>query len=134
MGAPSPPHPFTVRRIGPNLLEVKVSHEVELTGQHVDALHRANEAAAGGKPYAILVDRTNHYSYSFDALRRILDQPMLFAIAFYIGSESQRPALDTLLAFSNTTRKFPAEVFRSRKEALEWLVRHGATVGTEQPI
>jgi hypothetical protein len=120
-----PVHPFTVRKI---VLEVKVEHEVELTRAHVDALHVANVAAAGGEPYAILVEKTNHYSYSFDALTSILEQPLVFAMAFYIGSEAQRPAVKTLLAFSEQTRKFPAAIFTSRREAIAWLVQHGADV------
>lgn len=128
MDASRPDHPFTVRKIGVNVLQVKVEHEVELTESHVDELHRSNFEAAGGNPYAILVEKTNHYSYSFDALCRLLDQPLLFAMAFYLGSESQRASVETLLAFSAKTRKFPTAIFTSRREALAWLTQHGAEV------
>lgn len=114
--------------IGANLLEVKIEHEVELTLEDVAAIHERLEVLSGGKPVAALVQKTNHYSYSFEAMRSILLHPLLFALAYTIASDAQRPAIGALLSVSASQRRYPIEVFTSRREALEWLQNHGADV------
>ena len=124
---PRPP-PFAMRKLGSNLLEVKVDHEVELTQEDVAAIHARIDELFGAEPVAALVEKTNHYSYSFEAMQRILLHPGLFALAYHLATTAQRPAVDALLMVTASKRRYPIEVFTSRREALEWLQRQGAEV------
>ena len=124
--ADQPPLPLAMRRISSNLLEVKVDAAVELTQQDVRSAHAWLTRMAEGKPVAVLVVKTNQYSYTFDAMKGVLNHPLIFALAYHLASEAQRPSVETLLAVSENPRRFPVEVFTSRGEALDWLVRQGA--------
>lgn len=114
--------------IGANLLEVKIEHEIELTRDDVVAIHARIEELSGGTPVAVLVQKANHYSYSFEAMQSLLLHPLLFALAYYIASDVQRPSVHALLSVSAGRREYPIEIFTSRQEALAWLQRKGADV------
>ena len=119
---------MVIRMIGSNLLEVKVDHEVELTQHDVQAAHAKINVLSTGKPIALLVEKTNHYSYTFEARRIAYTNPLIFAIAYYISSEAQRGSVQTLLSISEHKHSYPIQIFTNRRDALDWLARRGADV------
>jgi hypothetical protein len=129
---PRPP-PFAKRRFGANLLEVKVDHEVELTQADAVAIHARMDELFGSLPIAARVEKTNHYSYSFEAMQRILLHPGLFALADHLAGGAQRPAVNALLMVTASKRRYPIEVFTSLREALEWLQGQAAAVAAPAP-
>ena len=96
------------------------------TGAQVDALHAANARLMRGAPLALLVEKTRRDSFPLEALRRLIEQPSLFALAFHVGGDAQAFPVEMLLAVTASTRAYPAAIFRSRAEAIEWLAQHGA--------
>lgn len=124
---PSSSQPFQICLLGPRLIEVKVSDGIELLEEHADAMHRVYAELSKGEPYALLVDKTNQYSYSFAFQRKVLDQPNLLAAAFVICQPAQHASIASLLAVAARIQAIPIEVFHDRQEALAWLASHGAT-------
>jgi hypothetical protein len=118
--------PFTIRRIGSNVWLVQLERDGSLTGAQADAIHAAGAGAMRGTRLALLVEKTRRDSFPLEALRRLIEQPSLFALAFHVGGDAQPFPVEMLLAVTARTRAYPAAIFRSRAEAIEWLAQQGA--------
>lgn len=125
--------PFTVRRLGPHLLETVVDADGEIGVEEVRILHGIYQDASEERPYAVLMDQRNRCSHAPGSQTALFHQPHMIAVAFLAPDEAQERAIQALVTAGMRTHRCPWKVFREREAALRWLAMLGAKEEHRRP-
>jgi hypothetical protein len=75
----------------------------------------------GDTPFALLSNRINSYSLSFEAMQILATLPNMIALAIVTYTECSKLLIETQNFFISTIRKNPVKTFTDKDTAIEWL-------------
>jgi len=109
-----------IRKLSDDIIEVIIDDGVEVGESEIREYHAFFDMLA--HPVGVLVNRANHYSFSFDAQSKVAMHKNMLAVAVLV----LEPSMESMAAFDLSVMqyKFPVELFTSRSEALDWLSCH----------
>ena len=112
--------PFgSIHKLNDQLAEIFVAESMVMDKANVKKLHEAF-AYQFNAPFGLLVNKTNAYSYTFDAQQTITAVPHLKAIAVLVYSKKSWLVTETLQRLPYNKRA-NMKKFTVREEALKWL-------------
>jgi hypothetical protein len=85
--------------------------------EEVEALAKASAADA----VAILSNRKNSYSLSFEAMSAVANSPRLVALAIVVHSPKTRMLVEAQNQFIASLNSKPIEIFSDTESAISWL-------------
>ncbi|HEX5057409.1 MAG TPA: hypothetical protein VFX02_13050 [Gammaproteobacteria bacterium] len=109
----------TVTLLRQDLAEVIIDQGIEMNMDMIDEYHMfVSEFLA--EPCAILINKINQYTYSFEAQLAISNLEKIKAIAAVTYSDASRMASETLMKLP-THKHWNMRIFSDRDNALRWL-------------
>ena len=102
-----------------NITEVKIDEDIIVDESMVDEFHNWLAQHHNGA-FGVLVDKTNHYSYTFEAQLKLGRIENMQAAAILVKDHSAEVATKALMGIKRR-RKIPNSTFYQHDEALEWL-------------
>ena len=102
-----------------HLIEAVPRRGVELNAQHIEELYTYLTEASRGY-CALLINRKNDYSLTFDAHTKVADHSGLIAIAYLTYSVSSAQVAEYTAKLAHYAQ-CPIKVFMNRESALTWL-------------
>ncbi|MCK4744345.1 MAG: hypothetical protein KAT25_11040 [Sulfuriflexus sp.] len=108
-----------ITNITNNITEVKIDEDIIVDETMVDEYHSWLTQHHSGA-FGVLVDKTNHYSYTFEAQLKLGQVENIQAIAILVKDHSAEVATQALMGIKQR-RQIPNNIFYQREEALEWL-------------
>ena len=111
-----------------DIAEVIVDDGVELDIGMVDEYHDFLVAHMR-PPFAVLINKINSYTYSFEAQRKIGSLKELNAIAVVTYNWLAKASTDVLVNSIPREKTWNTDMFPSREEALAWLIEEQQKVG-----
>ncbi|WP_158844569.1 hypothetical protein [Algibacter sp. L1A34] len=109
----------TICIINPHLVEVIVNDEVIIDEVEVDEFHDFLLSNLDS-PFSILVNKKNHYSYTFEAQKIIGNLEQVKSIAFVSKIKEGLLAFKTLSTINGKDQN-AVKFFDSRADALSWI-------------
>ena len=108
-----------VNFIRDNIIEVIPFEGVEIGEKEVEEYHNFFYRSFKG-PFGILVNKRHHYSYSFEAQRKITKYPLLKAVAILFYDRQSEVSMEPIRSMKNDECQM--EFWHSQKEeAINWL-------------
>lgn len=109
----------TVILLRPDLAEVIVNEGVEMNLDMVDEYHMfVSEYLTD--PCGMLINKKNHYTYTFEAQLAISNLQKIKAMAVLVHSEAARIATEMLMKLP-THKQWNLKIFLDRDTGLHWL-------------
>ena len=108
-----------INHLDNDVCEVIVNEGVEMDDAMVDEYHAYLENYYN-RPFGLLVNKENNYTYSFSAQQRVADLANIKAIAVLAYRRSTEIATQALHNFKRE-HEWNLKIFFDRMEALEWL-------------
>ena len=115
-----------LQRRADDILLLEFNNGIEVTAEMVDKLSRAaNEVMSG--PFAILSNRVNSYSVSFEAMASIAKYDNIAALAVVVHDAQSRILVETQNYFISALEKRPGNllkpirIFMNTDAAISWL-------------
>ena len=102
-----------------HLIEAIPKRGVELNARHIEELYTYLTEASRGY-CALLINRKNDYSLTFDAHTKVADHSGLIAIAYLTYSVSSAQVAEYTAKLAHYAQ-CPIKVFMNRDAALSWL-------------
>ena len=106
-----------IRKIDDYTIEDISDYGVEVGAAEIQEYHAFSDTLP--HPVVILVNRTNDYSYSFDAQAKIATHKNMAAAAILVLEPEKKTT--TEFHVSMIAYKFPVQLFTRRSKALRWL-------------
>ncbi|WMI66040.1 hypothetical protein RBH94_02505 [Aestuariibaculum sp. YM273] len=103
-----------------SLAEVIVREGEVMCEQKVDEYHDFLLSSLVA-PFKVLINKSNAYSYTFEAQKVIGDLQEIAAMAVVIASQAGLMSTETLMSVNNESKTWNIKFFRSRDAALYWL-------------
>ena len=103
-----------------DIAEVIAHADVEINVLMVDELHRFLIAKLKS-PFSILVNRSNQYTYDFEAQLKIGDIEQMHAVAVVTYSETSKAIAAGMVNMPRKTTRLN-QFFSNRDDALKWLI------------
>lgn len=100
---------------------IKINEGVEVNADMAKEVSELAARVIKGVPFALLSDRKNSYSLSFEAMSNLANIPNLVALAIVIYSDRSRLLVETQNFFISAMKKRPVKIFTDKASALEWL-------------
>jgi len=101
------------------ITETIVDDKIEINNAMIREYHNWLAKQHDGD-FGILINKVNHYSYSFDAQLEIGTIDRIKAIAVVVPDKSREIAAETILN-SIIRKNIPHRIFYDRNEAINWL-------------
>ena len=108
-----------ITNITDNITEVKIDEDIVVDEPMVDEYHNWLEQHHRGA-FGVLVDKTNHYTYTFEAQLKLGQIENMQAAAFFVKDHSAEVATQALMGIKKR-RQIPNNTFYDHQEAIEWL-------------
>lgn len=102
-----------------NITEVIIDNDVEVNDEMVDEYHAWLDAHHDGD-FAILVNKTNRYTYTFNAQLRLGKIEKMKLAAFLVRDSAGETAVKAMMGIKSR-RQMPNNIFYDHAEALNWL-------------
>jgi len=102
-----------------NITEVKFNADITIDVDMVDQYHRWLDEQHSDD-FGILVNKTNHYTYTFDAQLKLGRIDKMKIAAFLVQDRSTEIAIDSLMGIKQR-RQIDYEIFYDHDHALNWL-------------
>lgn len=113
--------------INHQLAEVIINSNVEMTLPMVEEYHQTLLTNLQ-KPFYLLINKINSYSYAADAMFKIADLPEIRAMAVVTYSSSAETATTILTEVIPHENPWNLQKFGSMKSALQWLQKQGCCI------
>lgn len=106
--------------LAPDLVELVIDDGVDVTAPMVDEWHEflARHLVT---PCLILVNRRNHYSYTFEAQMKVGSSPQICAVAVLAYDQQSRLIVSGMENLVPRDGRWNMAVFTERGKALDWL-------------
>lgn len=104
-----------------DIVIIEIDDGVNLDAEMANELVELSNKELGDRPFALLSNRINSYSFSFEALSKLANIPNLIALAIVIYSDKSQLLVEAQNFFLSTIRKRPIKIFRRKDEAMNWL-------------
>ena len=124
-----------INLIAPNIAEVIINNNIEITLEIVDE-YDALMAKHFTQNYALLVNRINSYSFSYEALLCVASAQNLKALAlinYRAENEQQTQNLKSARHMDNLNIKEFSGLELGRENAIKWLNQQLANANKNQP-
>lgn len=102
-----------------NITEVIVDENIELNDDMVDEYHNWLDNHHDGD-FAVLINKTNRYTYTFSAQLRLGKINKMKMAAFLVNDGAGETAVKALMGIKSR-RQIPNNIFYDHAEALNWL-------------
>ena len=109
---------------------IKVNEGIEVNAEMAKEVSDLAVRVIKGAPFALLSDRKNSYSLSFEAMSNVANIPNLVALAIVIYSDKSRLLVETQNIFISTMKKMPVKIFNDMDTASDWLRTELSKVNT----
>lgn len=100
------------------LIEIIPHEDVEINDTAVKEYHEFYQTL--GRQVGVLINRKNHYSYTFEGLMEITKTPNVTAAAFLTANLKNTNYIISTIKQCN----FTMQAFKDRKDAIDWLNKH----------
>ena len=104
-----------------NVVTIEINEGVEVDTDMAQELVDLSASVYGDTPYALLSNRINSYSLSFEAMQALATLPNMIALAIVTYTERSKLLIETQNFFISTIRKKPVKTFTDKDTATEWL-------------
>ena len=108
-----------IANIADNITEVKIDEDIVIDEPMVDEYHNWLDQNHNDE-FGVLVNKTNHYTYTFEAQLKLGRIEKMQAAAILVKDHSSEVAAQALLGIKKR-RQIPNNTFYNRQEAVEWL-------------
>ena len=102
-----------------NVTEVIIDEGIEVNEAMVDEYHAWLDAHHKDD-FAVLINKKNHYTYTFNAQLRLGKIEKMKVAAFLVKDKAAETAVKSLMGIKQR-RQMPNHIFYDRAEALSWL-------------
>ncbi|KJD31970.1 hypothetical protein PK35_12550 [Tamlana nanhaiensis] len=109
-----------IKILYPNLAEVIVNEGIIMNEIMVDEYHDFLLTNLE-TPFNLIINKQNSYSYTYGAQKSIADLKEINAMAVVVATSGSLLSTETLMGV-NEHKKWNLKIFRTREEALEWLL------------
>jgi len=99
------------------IIEVITNPSIEVGYSEIEEYHQFFNQLSN--PVGVLVNRSNEYSYSFEAIRNIRENDKMAAVAILVLEQSKVASAEYYASLSTSTE--PLKVFSQRNVAMDWL-------------
>ena len=100
---------------------IEINEGVEVDAKMAQELIELSDSVYGDTPFALLSNRINSYSQSFEAMHVLAMKPNLVALAVVIYTDRSKLLVETQNFFISTIKKKPVKIFTDKDMATEWL-------------
>ena len=100
---------------------IEIKDGINLSAEMAQELADLTKKVYGDRPLALLSNRKNSFSFSFDALTTLAELPNLVALAIVIYNQQTRILVETQNFFLSAMRAIPIKIFTDLDNAEEWL-------------
>ena len=100
---------------------IEINEGVEVDTDMAQELVDLSDSVLAGAPFALLSNRINAYSLSFEAMQTLATLPNMVALAIVTYTKHSRLLIETQNFFISTIRKNPVKTFTDKDTAIEWL-------------
>ena len=104
-----------------NVVIIEINEGVEVDTGMAQELVDLSDSVLAGAPFALLSNRINSYSLSFEAMQTLATLPNMIALAIVTYTEHSRLLIETQNFFISTMRKNPVKTFTDIDAANKWL-------------
>jgi len=111
----------TLFQRGDHIVTIEINEGVEVDNDMAQELTDLSDSVLENAPFALLSNRVNSYSLSFEAMHSLAVQPNLVALAVVIYSKHSKLLIETQNFFISTIKKKPVKIFTDKKTAIKWL-------------
>jgi hypothetical protein len=109
---------------------IEINEGVEVSAEMAREVSDLAARVIRGAPFALLSDRKNSYSLSFEAMSTLANIPNLAALAIVIYSDKSRLLVETQNFFISAIKKRPVKIFNDIDTASDWLRTELSKVNT----
>jgi phospholipid N-methyltransferase len=109
---------------------IEINEGVEVDTDMAQELVDLSDSVLAGAPFALLSNRINAYSLSFEAMQTLATLPNMVALAIVTYTKHSKLLIETQNFFISTIRKNPVKTFTDKDTAIEWLQSELSKVGT----
>lgn len=100
---------------------IEINDGVNLDGNMAKELTDLKIRVLGDRPLALLSNRKNSYSFTFEALFTLANLPNLIGLAIVIYNPQSRLLVETQNIFLSTMNKVPVKIYTNILDAEKWL-------------
>ncbi len=100
---------------------IEINEGVEVDTDMAQELVDLSDSVLAGAPFALLSNRINAYSLSFEAMQTLATLPNMVALAIVTYTKHSKLLIETQNFFISTIRKNPVKTFTDKDTAIEWL-------------
>ena len=100
---------------------IEINEGVEVDTDMAQELVDLSDSVLAGAPFALLSNRINAYSLSFEAMQTLATLPNMVALAIVTYTKHSKLLIETQNFFISTMRKNPVKIFTDKDTAIEWL-------------
>ncbi len=104
-----------------HIVTIEINESIEVDTDMAQELIELSDNVYGDTPFALLSNRVNSYSLSFEAMHTVAVQTNLVALAVVIYSAHSKLLIETQNFFISTIKKKPVKIFTDKNTAIEWL-------------
>ena len=108
-----------INNIANNITEVKIDDDIVVDEPMVDEFHNWLAQHHNDK-FGLLVNKTNHYTYTFEAQLKLGRIENMQAAAFFVKEHSSEVAIQAVMGIKKR-RQMPNITFYNHQEAVDWL-------------
>jgi len=104
-----------------NVVTIEINEGIEVDTDMAQELVDLSVSVYGDIPFALLSNRINSYSLSFEAMQTLATLPNLIALAIVTYTKHSKLLIETQNFFISTIRKKPVKTFTDKDTAMKWL-------------
>jgi hypothetical protein len=104
------------REIEPGIIEIIINEGIELGAKHIEKTEAGLLEQYKSASYALLINRVNQYSHTFESIQKVAKLKNLAALAIVVYSDISKHAAKIHLMYQDNLR-----VFDDRQKAIAWL-------------
>ena len=108
-----------ITNIADSITEIKIDEDIIVDETMVDEFHNWL-AQHHNDEFGLLVNKTNHYTYTFNAQLKIGQIENMQAAAFLVKEHSAEVAVQAVMGIKQR-RQIPNSTFYKHQDAVEWL-------------
>jgi phospholipid N-methyltransferase len=111
----------TIHHRDDGIAVIEIDEGVNLNANMADELAELTRKVLGSRPLALLSNRINSYSLSFEALSTLAKLPNLIALAITTYNKKTKLLVETQNFFLSHLNEIPVKIFTNMDNAEEWL-------------
>jgi len=104
-----------------HIVTIEINEGVEVDNDMAQELADLSDSVFRGASFALLSNRINSYSLSFEAMRTLATLPNMVALAIVTYTEHSKLLIETQNFFISAIRKNPVKTFTDKDMAIGWL-------------